>query len=70
MIKVHCKQISCIADIVNILFPVVTGGSDGIGLAYAKELARRHMNIVLLSRSPDKLKKAADEIGICMSTFL
>ena len=50
-------------------FPVVTGGSEGIGLAYAKELAKRHMNIILLSRSPDKLKKAANEIGICCIIF-
>ena len=53
----------------HFLFPVVTGGSDGIGLAYAKELAKRHMNIILLSRSPDKLKKAADEIGIISRTI-
>jgi short-subunit dehydrogenase len=43
--------------------PVVTGGSEGIGFAYAKELARRKLNIILISRSETKLKKAAAEIG-------
>ena len=42
----------------------MTGGSDGIGLEYAKELAQRSMSIVLISRNPDKLKKAAIEIGL------
>ncbi|XP_076471271.1 inactive hydroxysteroid dehydrogenase-like protein 1 [Babylonia areolata] len=41
---------------------VVTGGSDGIGKAYAMELARRGMNIVLLSKEEKKLIKAAQEI--------
>lgn len=44
-------------------FSVVTGGSEGIGLAYAKQLAKSGMNIVLISRSVDKLKKAAAVIG-------
>ena len=42
---------------------VVTGGSEGIGLAYAKELARRKLNIILISRNQNKLDKAAAEIG-------
>jgi len=40
----------------------VTGASDGLGLAYCHELAARGFNIILLSRNPDKLKKAADSI--------
>lgn len=42
---------------------VVTGSTDGIGKAYALELARRGVNICLISRSLDKLQKTADEIG-------
>ena len=41
---------------------VVTGSTDGIGKAYALELARRGLNICLISRSQDKLQKAASEI--------
>ena len=41
----------------------MTGGSEGIGFAYARELARRSINVVLISRNLDKLKKAASVIG-------
>ncbi|XP_041926095.1 testosterone 17-beta-dehydrogenase 3 [Alosa sapidissima] len=42
---------------------VITGGSDGIGKAYALELAQRGMNVVIVSRSIEKLNNAAKEIG-------
>ncbi|KAG7161168.1 inactive hydroxysteroid dehydrogenase-like protein 1 [Homarus americanus] len=41
---------------------VVTGSTDGIGKAYARELAKRGVNIVLISRNLDKLKNVAREI--------
>ncbi|XP_061191226.1 very-long-chain 3-oxoacyl-CoA reductase-like [Saccostrea echinata] len=41
---------------------VVTGSTDGIGKAYAKELAKRGVNIVLISRSEAKLQEVANEI--------
>ncbi|XP_063294258.1 very-long-chain 3-oxoacyl-CoA reductase isoform X1 [Pelobates fuscus] len=41
---------------------VVTGATDGIGKAYAEELARRGMSIVLISRSPEKLEDVAKQI--------
>ncbi|XP_055743469.1 17-beta-hydroxysteroid dehydrogenase type 3-like isoform X2 [Salvelinus fontinalis] len=41
---------------------VVTGGSDGIGRAYAFELAGRGLNVVILSRTKDKLDRVALEI--------
>lgn len=41
---------------------VVTGSTDGIGKAYAKELAKRGINIVLISRNIEKLMKVASEI--------
>jgi 17beta-estradiol 17-dehydrogenase / very-long-chain 3-oxoacyl-CoA reductase len=41
---------------------VVTGASDGIGKAYAFELARLGFNVVLISRTAAKLEAVADEI--------
>ncbi|XP_077192750.1 very-long-chain 3-oxoacyl-CoA reductase-like [Paroedura picta] len=41
---------------------VVTGATAGIGEAYAHELARRGLNVVLISRSMEKLKQVAAEI--------
>ena len=42
---------------------VVTGATDGIGKAYANELAKKGANIVLISRSQEKLDATATEIG-------
>uniref|UniRef100_A0A1A9VWA4 Uncharacterized protein n=1 Tax=Glossina austeni TaxID=7395 RepID=A0A1A9VWA4_GLOAU len=41
---------------------VITGGSDGIGKGYAKELAKRGLNIVIISRTKEKLIATANEI--------
>jgi short-subunit dehydrogenase len=41
---------------------VVTGATDGIGREYAKELARKGMDIVLISRTESKLMAVAEEI--------
>ncbi|XP_072278320.1 very-long-chain 3-oxoacyl-CoA reductase [Pyxicephalus adspersus] len=41
---------------------VVTGATDGIGKAYAEELAKRGISIVLISRSQDKLDEVARTI--------
>ena len=40
---------------------VVTGGSDGIGLAYATELARRGMSVAILARDAGKLRQEGKE---------
>lgn len=42
---------------------IVTGCTDGIGKAYAFELAKNGMNIVLISRTAEKLQNVALEIG-------
>ncbi|XP_055343901.1 very-long-chain 3-oxoacyl-CoA reductase-like [Paramacrobiotus metropolitanus] len=42
---------------------VVTGATDGIGKGYALDLARRGCDIVLISRSEDKLNSVAKEIA-------
>jgi len=44
-------------------FAVVTGATDGIGKAYADAFARCGMNVVLISRSAEKLQAVAQEIG-------
>jgi len=41
---------------------VVTGATDGIGKAYCDELAKRGLNICLISRNDQKLMRVADEI--------
>lgn len=42
---------------------VIAGGSEGLGLAFARELASRGVNLVLGSHEPDTLRHAADELG-------
>jgi short-subunit dehydrogenase len=42
---------------------IVTGASSGIGRATAFELAEKGANVVLASRSREKLEAVADEIG-------
>jgi short-subunit dehydrogenase len=49
---------------------VVTGSTDGIGKAYALELAKRGVNIVLISRTQQKLDEVAAEIGMFFQTHL
>ena len=43
---------------------VITGATDGIGKAIAKQLAKRGINVVLISRSPDKLKAVSEEFQV------
>lgn len=50
-------------NVCNIIL-VVTGSTDGIGKQYARELARRGLNIVLVSRSQQKLEATAKELGM------
>uniref|UniRef100_A0A452QSF5 17beta-estradiol 17-dehydrogenase n=1 Tax=Ursus americanus TaxID=9643 RepID=A0A452QSF5_URSAM len=41
---------------------VITGAGDGIGKAYSFELARQGLNVVLISRTLNKLQAMATEI--------
>lgn len=41
---------------------VVTGATDGIGKGFAQQLAKQGLNLVLVSRSLDKLTTVAREI--------
>lgn len=46
----------------SVLLLVVTGSTDGIGKAYAFEIAKHGFNLVLISRSQQKLDAVAQEI--------
>ena len=41
---------------------LITGPTDGIGLEYARQLAARGLNLVLVGRSQEKLDKVRDEL--------
>ncbi len=41
---------------------VITGGSSGIGLAFAHLLAEKKMNVLIIARDETKLQKARNEI--------
>jgi 17beta-estradiol 17-dehydrogenase / very-long-chain 3-oxoacyl-CoA reductase len=41
---------------------VVTGCTDGIGYAYAEYVAKRGLNVVLVSRNADKLNELSDKL--------
>ncbi|XP_072278969.1 inactive hydroxysteroid dehydrogenase-like protein 1 [Pyxicephalus adspersus] len=41
---------------------VVTGATGGIGKAYAEELASHGVNVILISRNPEKLKNVSEAI--------
>ncbi|XP_036434260.1 testosterone 17-beta-dehydrogenase 3 isoform X2 [Colossoma macropomum] len=43
---------------------VITGASDGIGKAYAQELARHGLNVVIISRTKEKLDRLARDIEV------
>ncbi|VTJ51292.1 Hypothetical predicted protein [Marmota monax] len=42
---------------------VVSGATDGIGKAYAEELASRGLNVILMSRNEEKLRTVAKDIA-------
>lgn len=52
-----------IFSLIRAKFLVVTGATDGIGKAYATELARRGFNILLVSRTQNKLDETKNEIS-------
>lgn len=42
---------------------VITGATDGIGLAYAHEFLKRGYNLLLISRNPQKLSDVKEELS-------
>lgn len=45
---------------------LITGGSSGMGLEYARQLARKGANLVIVSNNQEQLDDAADELGPLM----
>jgi len=41
---------------------VIAGGSEGVGAAYAMQLARRGLDIALIARKPGRLEETADRV--------
>ncbi|XP_064600650.1 inactive hydroxysteroid dehydrogenase-like protein 1 isoform X2 [Liolophura sinensis] len=58
------KQLGVYRDLSRRFGPwaVVTGSSEGIGRAYAQELASKGLNIILISKGENRLSRAAEEI--------
>uniref|UniRef100_A0A1I8NN42 Inactive hydroxysteroid dehydrogenase-like protein 1 n=1 Tax=Stomoxys calcitrans TaxID=35570 RepID=A0A1I8NN42_STOCA len=59
-LKVLSKEISLVEKYGK--WAAITGSTDGIGKALARQLARRGFNIVLIARNEEKLKRVAEEI--------
>ncbi|RWS05446.1 hydroxysteroid dehydrogenase-like protein 3 [Dinothrombium tinctorium] len=49
-------------------YAVITGATDGIGLEYAKEFARRGHSLILIGRSKEKLDRVRSEISTLASS--
>ena len=43
---------------------VITGGSDGIGLGFAQELAKSGFNICIISRNESKINEKLSELKL------
>ena len=56
------EQIDFKQEFGNNSWAVITGATDGIGKALAFDLAKKGMNIALLSRNQEKLDSVAEEI--------
>ncbi len=41
---------------------LITGASTGIGVVFARQLAQRQMELILVARSRDKLEQLAAEL--------
>lgn len=49
---------------------VIIGGSSGIGLASAKQLVAQGAEVIIASRSEEKLQKAKEQLGVRATTYI
>lgn len=60
------KSLTCIDYVQRNLregdYACITGGTDGIGLEYARQLAAKGYNLLLLSRTQSKLDRVKQEL--------
>ena len=49
---------------------MVTGCTEGIGEAFARELGRRGCNVALVARNEAMMRQIAQEIGRAQSSYL
>ncbi|XP_050167474.1 inactive hydroxysteroid dehydrogenase-like protein 1 isoform X2 [Myiozetetes cayanensis] len=66
MLRLHVMpKLGCEVDLVKQYgqWAVVTGSTDGVGKAYAEELAKRGVNLILVSRSKEKLEAVSRSIS-------
>ncbi|KAI4901923.1 hypothetical protein NFI96_015036, partial [Prochilodus magdalenae] len=61
---IYCLIVSQLIILSVFSFAVITGASDGIGKAYAQELASWGLNVVIISRSKEKLDRVAKDIEL------
>lgn len=57
-----CKSSKILKPAAN-EYAIITGATDGIGLEYARQLAAKGFNLLLLSRTEEKLKRVSTEIS-------
>ena len=65
-LQFQLSRARCAAHTIRV---VITGATDGIGKEFALQLAKAGFNIVLVSRSEEKLKGVAGEIGVYSQTI-
>lgn len=53
----------CLTPTHTLISAVVTGSTDGIGRGYANELAKRGLNIFLISRNKERLEATTADIS-------
>src|SRR5260370_20748602 len=50
-------------------YALITGASQGLGRVFARELAARKQNVILVARSRDKLEKLANDLRSSQSVL-